>query len=401
MAGKREVKYPKLPNGYGSIKKLSGNRTNPFAVYLPATELVDLGNKEKRVQPKALAYVDSWLKGMAVLSGYHNGTWQPGQELPEYLDSAKQSDVIQGILSDFNAAKRTKAGESPKMTFKEVYEAYFKWKFEEDGSKTYSASSIWSSKAAYKNFSELHDRSFCDLVHNDFQDRIDNCGLKYSSMTNMVVLIRGMSQYAKIYKITQSNESEYVKVKIANDPEEGDPFHEDDLKLLWKHKDDPTVEMILIMCYSGYRIKAYEKIEVNLVERYFRGGVKNETSKNRFVPIHSGIYDLVEKRLNKDGKILDSADTFRAAMYDALERLGMKKRTPHDCRHTFSKLCEDSDVKENDRKRMMGHSFGSDITNRVYGHRDIEKLRVEIEKIKICSERVPNAPLEMTGTNHT
>lgn len=32
---------------------------------------------------------------------------------------------------------------------------------------------------------------------------------------------------------------------------------------------------------------------------------------------------------------------------------------------------------------MLGHSFGADITNSVYGHRSIEDLRKEIEKIKI------------------
>lgn len=34
---------------------------------------------------------------------------------------------------------------------------------------------------------------------------------------------------------------------------------------------------------------------------------------------------------------------------------------------------------------MMGHSFGNDITNGVYGHRTPEELRAEIEKIKILS----------------
>lgn len=38
---------------------------------------------------------------------------------------------------------------------------------------------------------------------------------------------------------------------------------------------------------------------------------------------------------------------------------------------------------KNDRKRMLGHSFGSDITNAVYGHRTLEELRSEIEKIKV------------------
>ena len=58
-------------------------------------------------------------------------------------------------------------------------------------------------------------------------------------------------------------------------------------------------------------------------------------------------------------------------MYQVLAQLGIEKHTPHDCRHTFSKLCEDSHV----------HSFSTDVTNRVYGHRDLKDLKIEIEKI--------------------
>lgn len=79
-----------------------------------------------------------------------------------------------------------------------------------------------------------------------------------------------------------------------------------------------------------------------------------------------------------------SSNEFRRDMADIVIRLGIlniPKRTPHDCRHTFSWLCEKYGVTENDRKRMLGHSFGSDITNRVYGHRDLEELREQIEKL--------------------
>ena len=33
--------------------------------------------------------------------------------------------------------------------------------------------------------------------------------------------------------------------------------------------------------------------------------------------------------------------------------------------------------------QKLGHSFGSNITNGIYGHRTLEELRAEIEKIKI------------------
>ena len=45
-------------------------------------------------------------------------------------------------------------------------------------------------------------------------------------------------------------------------------------------------------------------------------------------------------------------------------------------------LCEKYEVPENDRKRLLGHAF-TDVTNSVYGHRDLESLRASIEKIKI------------------
>ena len=69
-------------------------------------------------------------------------------------------------------------------------------------------------------------------------------------------------------------------------------------------------------------------------------------------------------------------------MYETLEHIGIQRHTPHDARHTFSMLCEKYRVNENDRKRMLGHAF-QDITNKVYGHRTVEELRKEIEKIKI------------------
>lgn len=185
-------------------------------------------------------------------------------------------------------------------------------------------------------------------------------------------------------EICKTDYSTHVRVMVEDDDECGVPFTDSELKTLWENKDNETVEMILIMCYSGFRIAAYRTLEINLKERYFKGGVKTKAGKNRIVPIHSAILPLVRKRVARDRALLNIyPDAFRKKMYTALEELGIEKHTPHDCRHTFSKLCEDFEVRENDRKRMLGHAF-SDITNAKYGHRDLESLRKEIEKIKIC-----------------
>lgn len=141
--------------------------------------------------------------------------------------------------------------------------------------------------------------------------------------------------------------------------------------------------MVLVMCYSGFRIKAYTDMAVDLEGRSLTGGVKTKSGKARTVPIHPAIYAFVAKRYDGSRNLLSSSpNAFRNKMYATLERIGLDRHTPHDCRHTFSMLCEKYKVNENDRKRMLGHSFGNDITNAVYGHRTLEDLRAEIEKIK-------------------
>ncbi len=222
------------------------------------------------------------------------------------------------------------------------------------------------------------------MRHKDLQDVIDKCDLKYASLEHIINLYHQMYDYADLQGLCDKDYSDKVKINIEDDDEQGVPFEESDLKILWNNKSDPTVEFILIMCYSGFRVVAYESLMVNLDDNYFQGGVKTKTSKNRIVPIHPDIIPMVKDRLSRDGHLLSSANTFRAEMYTKLEALGIQRHTPHDCRHTFSKLCEHYGVNENDRKRMMGHSFGQDITNKKYGHRDLEDLRSEIRKIKVC-----------------
>ena len=107
------------------------------------------------------------------------------------------------------------------------------------------------------------------------------------------------------------------------------------------------------------------------------------------VPIHSAIRPLVESMTEGERPVFfngRSISQFRRDMKNTLKNLGLPERTPHSCRYTFSRLCESYGIREADRKRMMGHSFGNDITNGVYGHRTLEELRVEIEKIKVKGE---------------
>lgn len=379
----KRKKYPKLPNGYGSIKYLGKNRRNPYAVHPPTKEFDIDGIPQT---PKALCYVNDWMVGFSILTAYKAGTYYVGMErdLLELEKSTTADALAQQILADYSHNKAVPQEEESE-TFAQVYEKYYAYKYEQDKSKSYSASTKDSSRTAFKNCSELHDKPFKDLKYPDLQKILDDCPLKHASIELIKTLLKQMYKYALAYEIVDKDYSIALKINVPEDDEHGEPFTFSDLKTLWDNKDDETVEMILIMCYSGYRIAAYKNMETNLTEMYFKGGVKNKTSKDRIVPIYSGIQGLVKKRIKRDKKLLTCTPyTFRKKMYKTLEDLKIEKHTPHDCRHTFSMLCEKYAVNENDRKRMLGHSFGEDITNRIYGHRDLEDLRTEIEKIEIC-----------------
>ncbi len=382
----RRKKFQKLPNGYGQIRYLGKGRRNPYGVYPPATEEYDNGRKKT---PPALCYVSDRMVGLAVLTSYKAGTYKPGDEILIEKEMrgavASGAKILDNLVSDYNKAVLS-VGNEEKPTFAEVYEKYYLDKFGQEyghpGKRTATENSM---SAAFKNCAAIHNSIYADLKADDLQEAIDSVAnrLSYSSAELVKALMSQMDRYAIANDICEKGYAQFTRIKIADDDEHGIPFSDPDLEILWKNKEDETVEMILIMCYSGFRISAFKDLEVNLKSLYFRGGVKTAAGKDRIVPIHSAIVPLVRRRIRQYGKLFPiSNQKFRSAMYKILADLAIEKHTPHDCRHTFSRLCEKYGVNENDRKRMMGHSFQNDITNGIYGHRTIEELREQIEKIK-------------------
>ena len=78
---------------------------------------------------------------------------------------------------------------------------------------------------------------------------------KHSSLELILSLFHQMYAYAEKFELCEKDYSVHVKIKKAEDDEHGVPFSEDELAILWQHKEDPVVEFLLIMCYSGYLSK--------------------------------------------------------------------------------------------------------------------------------------------------
>lgn len=344
-APKRRRKYKRLPNGYGSVKKLSGARKRPYAAYPPCPGFKTNGMP---ISTPAIGYYETWHLAY--------------QALQEYLKSPY--DLAQG-----------------KLTFAEIYDLFYKDKFELSAKK-FSDATKSAYQIAFKNCTALHNKVFKDLKKTDLQRVLDNCPLKHASVELIRNLFHQMYKYATQNDLVEKDYSQYISINIPDDDEKGEPFSEEQLHILWENAHLQTVQIILIMIYSGFRIKAFETIEINQQEQYFKGGIKTKSSKGRIVPIHPAISPFT---LTFPEKF--RAQSFRKQFNECLKELDIatisgKKHTPHDCRHTFSWLCDRYRVDDLSKHLLMGHSLGNDVEKSVYGHRTPEELRAEICKIK-------------------
>lgn len=375
---RRPKRHRKLPNGSGSIKHLSGRRSRPWAAYPPAAGFSPNGSP---VLGSAIGYFRLYDEAYQALMLYNNA--------PDDIRKSSVSfpDLCAAMLSNRSVSI---SPEYMNITFAGLFEKYFENKYE-NSKKKLSASSRGSTKAAFNNCRKLHDRKFTDLRKADLQDVVDTCPLKHSSLELIVSLFKGMYAYALQNDIVEKDYSQFVTINIPDDDEKGTPFSSDALNILWKHSDREDVGMILLMIYTGFRIAAYRTIQYNEPEQYFQGGVKTAAGKNRIVPLHPAVQGFAKSFACKycaGGKTF-STELCRAQFYETLDSLGLAlsdagtKHTPHDCRHTFSWLCDRYGVDELSKHLLMGHSLGNDIEKSVYGHRTVDELRAEIEKIRI------------------
>jgi len=160
--------------------------------------------------------------------------------------------------------------------------------------------------------------------------------------------------------------------------------------------------MILYACYSGWRPSELINLKVenvNLEDNYIRGGIKTEAGKNRLVPIHPLVKNIVKKYYNeaisansdflfndisKEKGIGLSYDQYLSRFNKVIKKLKFDGHlTPHSTRHTFITKAKSLNVNMNEYilKKIVGHKI-EDMTEKVYTHREIEELVTEMNKIK-------------------
>ena len=336
--------YRRLPNGYGSVTKLSGNRRRPYAARLSASGTADGQNT-----PRAIGYYETWQQAYEALAAYNRNPY------------------------DFDAKQ---------ITFAEVYELFLDRRKNAPGGLSKSSASGYT--AAYKHSASLHERPFCQIKAMHLQKLLDGMSADYSKATLELVknLWLLMWNYAEENEIVDKNLAKFVRINKEETDEHSVPLTQSELNMLWQNAERSECALVLIMCYSGFRVSAYQTLTINLEKRYFQGGVKTSAGRNRVVPIHSRIVPLVERLLAEKLLFGQSSTKIRSAFKIGLQLAGVElgNHTPHDARATLATELERAHVRDLHIKRILGHSTG-DITKDVYTSVDVEELRQSIELI--------------------
>lgn len=351
----------KNPNGFGTVYKLSGKRRNPWvAAKTMGWELNKKTGRAKQIQ-KPIGYYPTKTAALTALVNYN--------ENPYDIDTNK-------------------------VTFEEVYK---KWTDVYFPTLT-NPSSIRTVTAAYKYCEPLYKMRMRDIRVNHLEETIRNADVGENTKARIKSVFNLMYKFALKHEIVDKNYAALCdSVKKPRPKIKRIPFTADEIKWLWNNIDFPFVDMVLIGIYSGWRPQELAILKIQDVDfgnMTIKGGLKSDAGKNRLVPIHPIVADLVKKNYDKavamkseylfndeygqQGTHL-TYDKYRGRWKKIMSRLGTE-HLPHDTRHTFITKAKAVNMDEYIIKLIVGHSI-NDVTEKTYTHRTIQDLHNEIIKI--------------------
>lgn len=358
----------KLPNGFGNVSKLNGNRRNPWRAR--KTIGWDVVNDKTIQRYETIGYFPTRQAALQSLSAYNSNPY------------------------DLSANK---------ITFAEVYE-----RWSEDKFAKISKSNINGYKASYNCCKAIQEVKMRDIRLNHLQKTIDTCGKNFPTRKKIKILFNQIFDYAVMNGIISKDQHivEYVDVGIEEKSTKHYRFTSVEIDTLWQWADNNDyVQIILMLIYSGVRpgeLFALKSCDVHIDERYFNVVCGKNTNAIRKVPIHYNTIRFFKNWLSKGneylitnlsgrpfnflsnhGSYVDSYWTPILRDIGILEYRNEKgeicEHLPDDTRHTFTTRWSEKKLDEAMRRKIQGHS-GKGIGEIVYTHFDIQKMVEEIDK---------------------
>lgn len=376
------------PNGYGSVKKLSGKRRKPYGVYITtgfemSEKPPDIGFLKDILSENTFELVKCEYEAHKAA---HVPRAKQVQKCIGYFETRQEAMIA---LAEFNKTPYDLA--SRNMTFGDVFEILKKEKFEK---MKHSAQRAYLT--AYDKCGSIKSVKIVDIRKAHMQNVLDqHSHSSKSTLNNLIKLFHAVFKFALENDVCEKDYSQFVEAASQQAPKQKRPFAKEEIQLLWSNVDViKMLDLVLIQIYAGLRpaeLLALNVEDIHLSERYIEVAGTKTKAADRIVPIHMRIVPLLKNRIgsrkngclfaNKSNRRI-SYENYRKFFADTLkERLNIF-HTAHECRHTFASIAAACDLNDVLLKKMIGHSTGS-LTGDVYTHAYINDLVREIDKFKI------------------
>lgn len=348
----------RLPNGFGGVSKLHGNRRNPWL----ARKTVGWEIVGKRAVQK---YVNI---------GYYPTRADALRALAEYNDDPSNLKLA-------------------KTTLSEIYDRWSESKFKE-----ISLSNVRGYEAAWKLCEPIKDMKMCDIKLDHLQKVVDESGKNTPSLKKLKALFKALFQYAVIHDIITPDQDRvrYVDISKPGNPDARNhfPFSSDEVSRLWEvHESNEYYSVILMLIYTGVRINELlnlKKEDVHIDERWFFVRESKTQAGIRSVPIAKKVLPFFKHWMEKNSceYLISTPEAERMVYrnyYDSywmplMKIINMESHRPHDTRHTCISMLTAAKVDERFIQKIVGHK-GQNVTQQVYTHFEIDELIAEIDKI--------------------
>lgn len=329
-------------NGEGSIFKLAGKRRKPYAVRITVGY-----TDEGKQQYKYLGYYAKITEAKTALREFLTDPYDLSKK------NVKLIDVFEGWSKNNNLAETT-------------FRSYV---------------------SAFNQAKQLHTMNMREIKAIHLESTMEDMKPHMRSVFKNVMT--HLYKYAVRHEIADKNIMELISVRTTVETKEKSPFTLDEIEKLRAYE-HPLHDTLFILLHSGMRISELLEIKkenVFLDERYIIGGKKTAAGKDRIIPIHDAIFDIIKERyetaqrylIEVDGKKVQYA-SYRTTYWNPMMESFELNHTPHDTRHTFASVADKYGVNKVALKRILGHTL-SDITDH-YTHKDLCELLHEVNKIK-------------------
>ena len=202
-------------------------------------------------------------------------------------------------------------------------------------------------------------------------------GLGYSALHKVKCLLTTLYTFAMKEDIVNKDYATFIEL-----PEQEETtatrFTEVQLELIRQSVGKvPYMDYIYIMCYVNFRVSEFLELTPDRYKvtdsgiHYFVGGKKTDAGKDRIVPIHPKIQQLVQRCIENGGETIfcrthEGSETGKPMNKDyflkycfrpAMQAIGLgDEYTPHSCRRTFSTRMSAAGAREEDIIALMGHT---------------------------------------------